>query len=145
MLWRLQEGAWGSAPLAWVWGVQGCALLHAPTARPLGRVAGAHYQLAVDAGGAACGPLTDPHRARSYELALRTMGATRGRPGELFLPWCGASGVGRSATLTARPLGRAAGAHYLLAVGAWLAGIGTRQQPHSARSGELAFRAVEAA
>ena len=44
-----------------------------------------------------------------------------------------------------RPFGRAAGAHYPLAVGAGGAGVGTRHQPHSARSCELALRAVGAA
>ena len=33
-----------------------------------------------------------------------------------------------------RPFGRAAGAHYPLAVGAGVWGMGTRHQPHSARS-----------
>ena len=40
--------------------------------------------------------------------------------------------------------GRAAGAHYPLAVGAGDAGVGTRHQPHRARSCELALRAVRA-
>ena len=46
---------------------------------------------------------------------------------------------------TARPLGRAAWADHPLAVGAGGAGLGTRHQPHSARSCELALRAVGAA
>ena len=46
---------------------------------------------------------------------------------------------------TTRPFGRAAGVHYLVAVGAGGAGVGTRDQPHSARSCELALRAVGAA
>ena len=48
-------------------------------------------------------------------------------------------------TLTSRPFGRAAGAHYPLAVGAGGAGVGTRHQPDSTRSCELALRAVRAA
>ena len=40
---------------------------------------------------------------------------------------------------------RAGGAHYPLAVGAGGAGMGTRHQPHSARSCELALRALGAA
>ena len=43
---------------------------------------------------------------------------------------------------TTRPFGRAAGAHYPVAVGAGGAGVGTRQQPHSARSCEVALPAV---
>ena len=46
---------------------------------------------------------------------------------------------------TTRPFGRAAGAQYPLAVVAGGAGTGTRHQPHSARSCELALRAVGAA
>ena len=68
------------------------------------------------------------------------------------VPGGGASclGVGRPGTValpppTTRPFGRAAGAHYPLAVGAGPAGTGTRHQPHIARSCELALRAVGAA
>ena len=46
---------------------------------------------------------------------------------------------------TTRPFGRAAGAHYPLAMGAGVAGVWTRLQPHSAHSCELALRAVGAA
>ena len=90
----------------------------------------------------AWGPVTTPS-ARSCELALRAFGAAPG------CPRVGASclGVGRpgSGALpppTTRPFRRAAGAHYPLAVGAGGAGVGTRHQPHSARSCELALRAV---
>ena len=87
-----------------------------------------------------------PHSARSCELALHAVGAARGRP------WRGASclGVGRpgSGALpfpTARPLGGLLGptTHWLWVRGG--AGVGTRHQPHSARSFELALRAVGAA
>ena len=68
------------------------------------------------------------------------------------MPVGGASclGVGRlgSGALqppTTRLFGRAAGAHYPLAVGAGVAGMGTCHQPHSARSYELTLRAVGAA
>ena len=57
-----------------------------------------------------------------------------GRPGSGALP-----------SPTTRPLGRAAGAHYPLTVGAGNLGVGTCHQPHSARSCELALRAVGAA
>ena len=52
-----------------------------PTARPLGRAAGAHYRLAVGTGGAGVGTCHQPHSARSCDLALRAVGAARGRPG----------------------------------------------------------------
>ena len=124
-------------------GRPGSGALQPPTARPLGPAARAHYPLAVGAEVAGVENRHQPHRARSCELALRAVGAARGRPGG------GASclGVGRlgSGALpapTARPLGRAAGAHYPMTVGAGGVGVGTRHQPHSARSCELALRAV---
>ena len=68
------------------------------------------------------------------------------------VPGGGASclGVGRPGTgalspPTTRPFGRAAGAHYPLAVVGGVAGVGTRHRPHNARSCELALRAVGAA
>ena len=57
----------------------------------------------------------------------------------------GRPGAGALRPPTSRPFRRAAGAHYPLAVGAGGAGVGTRHQPHSARSCELALRAVGAA
>ena len=57
-----------------------------------------------------------------------------GRPGSGALP-----------PPTTCPFGRAAGAHYPLAVGAGAAGMATRHQPHSARSCELALCAAGAA
>ena len=57
----------------------------------------------------------------------------------------GLPGSGALPAPTTRHLGRAAGAHYPLAAGAGRAGVGTRHQPHSARSCELALRTVGAA
>ena len=57
----------------------------------------------------------------------------------------GRPGAGALLPPTSRPSGRVARAHYPLAVGAGGAGVRTRHQPHSARSCELALRAVEAA
>ena len=111
----------------------GTAALPPPTARPLGRAAGANYPLAVSAGAAGVGTRHQPHSARSCELPWHAVGAGQGPP------WGGASclGVGRLGSgalppLTARSLGRAAGANYRLAVGAGGAGVGTRHRPHSA-------------
>ena len=181
-------------------GRPGTGALPAPTSRPFGRAAGAHYPLAVGAGGAGVGTRHLRQSARSCVLWGRHEGARGAR----LLPGCGASGVGRSPTLddssfracgrgplptacgcggcgrgdpsptpqrallraafarcgggtrapgggasclgvgrpgtgalpppTSLPLGRAAGAHYPLAVRAGAAGLGTRHQPHSARS-----------
>ena len=196
-------------------GRSGSGALPPPSTCPFGRAAGAHYPLAVDAGGAGVGTPHQPGSVRSCELALRADGAARGRPGGAPLAWvwgvrgralsrprclvlwgvrpgptthwlwvrgvrawgpvtnpteralaswlcalwgrhegargvrllpgCGASGVGRPPSPDNSSFRRAAGAHYPLAVGAGGAGLGTRQQPHSARSCELALRAVEVA
>ena len=194
----------------------GSGALPPPTARPLGGLPGPTTKWLWVRGAAGVGTRHQPHGARSFELALRAVGAARGRPGGgRLLPGCGASGVGRSPIPDCPPSGRAAGAHYPLAVGAgscgrwdpspapqrallqagfarsgrgmrvpgagasclgvgrlgsgalppptarplgglpgpttqWLwvrggAGVGTRHQPHSARSCELALRAVGAA
>ena len=97
-------------------------------------------------GGAGVGTRHQPHSARSFELPLCAMGVAPGRPGG------GASclGVGRPVsgalpTPTARPLGGLPGptTHWLWVRGG--AGVGTRHQPHSALSCELALRAVGAA
>ena len=68
-------------------GLPGSGALPPLTARPLGRAAGAHYQLAVGAGGVGVGTRHQPHSARSCELTLRAVGAARGRPGWAPLAW----------------------------------------------------------
>ena len=131
----------GGAPPAWVWGVRGRALsqprlpaLWAGWRGPLPTGCGCR-------GVRAWGPVTDP-TARTLACCGGGMRVPRG--GRL-LPGCGASGVGRSPTPNCPPSGRAAGAHYPLALGAGGPGVGTRHQPQSARSCELALRAVGAA
>ena len=127
-------------------GRPGSGALPPPTARPLGGLPGPTTHWLWVRGGAGVGTRHQPHSARSFELALRAVGAARGRAGG------GASclGVGRpgSGALpppTARPLGGLPGptTHWLWERGD--AGVGTRHQPHSARSCELAWRAVGAA
>ena len=91
-----------------------------------------------------------PHRARSCELAFRAglarcRGGTRAPRGGASCLGAGRPGSGALPPPTTCPFGRAAGAHYPLAVGAGGAGAGARHQPHSARSCELALRAVGAA
>ena len=168
-------------------GRPGSGALPPPTARPLGGLPGPTTHWLWVRGGAGVGTRHQPHSARSCELALRAMGAARGRPGGAppawvcsvrgralshprlpaiwagcrgplptgcgcggvrawgpvtnptartlaswlcallgrhegarggrLLPGCGASGVGRSPTPDCPPSGRAAGAHYPLAVG----------------------------
>ena len=126
-------------------GRPGRGALPPPTFRPFGLAAAAHYPLAVGAGAAGVGTC---HQTTARTLACWLCALWRrheGARGGRLLPGCGASGVGVSPTPTTRPLGRAAGAHYPLAVGAGGAGVGTCHQPHSARSCELALRAVGAA
>ena len=127
-------------------GRPGSGALLPPTARPLGRLPGPTTHWLWVRGGAGVGTRQQPHSARSFQLAWRAVGAARGRP------WRGASclAVGRPAsgalpTQTARPLGGLPGptTHWLWVRG--VAGVGTRHQPHSARSCELALRAVGAA
>ena len=90
------------------------------------------------------------HRARSCQLALRAglalcRGGMRAPGGGAFCLGAARPGSCALPPLTTRPSGRVAGAHYPLAVGAGGAGAGTRHQPHSARSCELAFCPVGAA
>ena len=117
-----------------------------PTARPLGGLPWPTTHWLWVWGGAGVGTRHQPNSARSFELALRAVGAARGCPGG------GASclGVGRpgSGALplpTAGPPGGLPGptTHWLWVRGG--AGVGTRHQPHSALSFELALRAVGAA
>ena len=128
-------------------GRPGSGALPPQTTRPFGRAAGAHYPLAVVAGGAGVGTRHERHSARSCELALRAVGAAGGCPGGggASVLAVGRPGSGALPPLITRPFGRADEAHYPLAVGAGAAGVGTRHQPHSARSCELALRAVGAA
>ena len=124
-------------------GRPGSGALPPPTARPLGGLPGPITHWLWVRGGAGVGTRHKLHSARSFGLAFRAVGAAGGRPGK------GASclGVGRpvSGALpppTARPLGGLPGptTHWLWVRGG--AGVGTRHQPHSARSFELALRAV---
>ena len=127
-------------------GRPGTGALPPETSRPFRRAAGAHYPVAVGAGGAGLGTRHQPHSAHSCVLALHAVLAARGCPGGAPLAWVwGGPGSGALPPPTTRPFGRAAGAHYPLAVGVGAADVGTRHQPHSARSCELALRALGAA
>ena len=68
-------------------GRPGSGALPPPTARPLDHAARAHYPLAVGVEGAGMGTRHQPRRARSCELALRALGAARGRQGGGPLAW----------------------------------------------------------
>ena len=90
-------------------------------------------------------PSPTPQRALLRAGFARCGGGTRAPGGGASCLGVGRPGTGALPPPTSRPLGRAAGAHYPLAVGAGGAGVGTRHQTHSARSCELALRAVKAA
>ena len=75
----------------------------------------------------------------------RCGGGTRAPWGGAFRVGVVCPGSGALPPPTGRPFGRAAGAHYPLAVVVGGAGVGTRHQRHSAHSCMLAWRAVRAA
>ena len=103
----------GGAPLAWVWGVRGRALSQPRLPAPWAGCRGPLPTGCGCGGVRAWGPVTNPTARWLCALWGRHEGARGGR----LLPGCGASGVGRSPTPDCPPSGRAAGAHYPLAVG----------------------------
>ena len=135
------RGRPGGAPPAWVWGVRGRALSH-PRLRAFWAGCQGPLPTGCGCGGLrGWGPVTNP-TAR----ALACCG------GGMWVPGRGASclGVGHpgSGALpppTARPLGGLPGptTHWPWVRGG--AGMGTRHQPHSARTCQLALLAVGAA
>ena len=142
VLWRRHEGAPGG-PSCLRLGRPGSGALPPPTARPLGGLPGPTTHWLWVRGGAGVETRHKPHSARSCELALRAVGAARGRPGGgASCLGVGRPGSGALPTPSARPLGVLPGptTHWLWVRGG--AGVGTRHQPHSARSCELALRAV---
>ena len=100
-------------------GRPGSGALPLPTARPLGGLPGPTTHWLWVQGGAGVGTRHQPYSARSCAL----WGRHEGAQGWRLLPGCGASGVGRSPTPDCPPSGRAAGAHYPLAVGAGGCGL----------------------
>ena len=101
-------------------GRPGSGALPPPTAHPLGGLSGPTTHWLWVRGGAGVGTRHQPHSARFCVLWGRHEDARGGR----LLPGCGASGVGRSPTPNCPPSGRAAEAHYPLAVGAGGCGCG---------------------
>ena len=117
-----------------------------PTARPLSGLPGPTTQWLWVRGGAGVGTRHQPHSARSFELALRAVGAARGRSrGGASCLAVGRPVSGPLPFLTARPLGGLPGptTHWLWVRG--VAGVGTCHKLHRARSCEPALRAVSAA
>ena len=79
-------------------GRPGSGALPAPTTRPFGRAAGAHYPLAVGAGAAGVGPVTNPTARALASWLCALWGRHEGARGGRFLPGCGVFGAGRSPT-----------------------------------------------
>ena len=145
VLWGRHEGAWGGRLLPRC-GASGVGRSPTPDCPPSGRAAGAHYQLAVGAGGCGRGdPSPTPQCALLRAGFARCGGGMRVPGGGASCLGFGCPGSGALPPPTARPLGGLPGptTHWLWVRGA--AGVGTRHQPHSARSCELALRAVGAA
>ena len=135
----------GGAPLALVRSVRGWALSHP---RPLvlsGVRPGPTTHWLLVRGVRAWGPVTNPTARALASWLCALWGRPEGARGGASCLGVGRPGLGALPPPTTRPFGRAAGAHYPVAVGAVGAGVGTRQQPHSARSCEPALRAVRAA
>ena len=144
-LWGRHEGARGGRLLPGC-GVSGVGRSPTPDCPPSGRAAGAHYPLAVGAGGCGRGdPSPTPQRALLRAGFARCGGGMRVPGGGASCLGVGRPGSGGLPPPTARPLGGLPGP-----TTPWLwvrggAGVGTRHQPHSACSFELALRAVGAA
>ena len=68
-------------------GRPGSGNLPSPTACPLGGLPGPTTHWLLMRGGAGVGTYHQPHSARSCELALRAVGAARGRPGGAPPAW----------------------------------------------------------
>ena len=118
------RGRPGGAPSAWVWGVRGRALSQ-PRLPALWAGCRGPLPTGCGCGGVrAWGPVTNPTARALASWLCALWGRHEGARGGRLLPGCGASGVGRSPTTDCPPSGRAAGAHYPLAVGAGGCGRG---------------------
>ena len=123
-LWGRHEGARGGRLLPGC-GASGVGRSPTPDRPPSGWAAGAHYPLAVGAGWCGLGdPSLAPQRALLPAGFARCGGGMRVPEEGRLLPGCGVSGVGCSPVPDCPPSGRAAGAHYPLAVGAGGCGRG---------------------
>ena len=133
-LWGRHEGARGGRLLPGC-GASGVGRSPDPDCPPSGRAAGAHYPLAVGAGGCGHGdPSLTPQSALLRAGFARCGGGTRAPGGGASCLGVGRPGSGALPPPIARPLGGLPGptTHWLWVRGG--AGVGTRHQPHSARS-----------
>ena len=145
VLWGRHEGARGGRLLPGC-GASGVGCSATPDCLPSGRAAGAHYPLAVGAGGCGRGdPSPAPQRALLRAVFARCGAGTRASGGGASCLGVELLGSGALPPPTARPLGGLPGptTNWLWVRGG--AGVGTRHRPHSVCSCELALRAVGAA
>ena len=127
-------------------GHPGSGALPLPTALLLVRAVGAHYPLAVGAGGRGRGDSSQTHSARSCELALHAVEEAQRHPaGGRTLRGCGASGVGRSPTSVSSSFGACGRGPIPTGCGCGGCGRGDPSPTHSPCSCKLALRAVGAA
>ena len=135
----------GGAPLAWVWGVRRRALSH-PRLPALRAGCWGPLPTGCGCGGVrAWGPVTNPTARAPASWLCALWGRHEGARGGASCLGVGRPGSGGLPSPTARPLGGLPGptTHWLWVRGG--AGVGTRHKPLSARSCELALRAVGAA
>ena len=141
-LWGRHEGARGGRLLP---GCGASGVGRSPTPDHSSVRACGRGPLPTGCGCGGCGrgdPSPTPQRALLRAGFARCGGGTRVPGGGASCLGVGRPGSGALPPLTSRPIGRAAGALYPLAVGAGGAGVGACHQPHSACSCELALRAV---
>ena len=132
------------APLAWVGGVRGLALSHSRPVVLLGMRPGPTTHWLWLRGVRVWGPVTNPTARPLASWLCALWGRHEGVRGGHLLLGCGASGNGRS-SIPDHSSFRACGWGPLpTGCGCGGAGVGTRHQPHSARSCEVALRAVGA-
>ena len=127
------------APPAWVWGVRGRAFSH-PRLPALWAGCRGPLPTGCGCGGLrAWGPVTNPTARALASWLCALWGRHEVARRRHLLPGCGASGVGCSPDPECPPSGRAAGAHYPMAVGVGGCGRGdpspTPQRAGFARCG----------
>ena len=144
-LWGRHEGARGGGAPAWMWGVRCRALSH-PRLPALWAGCRGPLPTGCRCGAVrAWGPVTNPTARALGSRLCALWGRHEGARGGASCLDVGRPGSGALPPPTACPLGGLPGptTHWLWERGS--AGVGTRHQPHSARSCELALRAVGAA
>ena len=132
-LWRRHEGPRGRRPLP---GCGASGVRRSPTHDRPSFWACGRGPLPTGCGCGGCGrgvPSPTPQRALLRAGSARSGGGKRAPRRGTSCLGVRRPGSGTLPTPTARPLGRAARAHYPLAVGGGGAGVGTRHRPHSTR------------